>query len=100
MSEPTVPTSPSAASQKPRRPAIDSGSVARPRRCSQDAYNTANKAMDLYCEQEGLERTTFYIKATDQLPDRWRVTFFGAPGGVAMYVYVDVMPDGRYEFQR
>ncbi|HET7844307.1 MAG TPA: hypothetical protein VFL14_09170 [Xanthomonadales bacterium] len=66
----------------------------------QDAYNTANKAMDLYCEQEGLERTTFYIKATDQLPDRWRVTFFGAPGGVAMYVYVDVMPDGRYEFQR
>ena len=66
----------------------------------QDAFNTANKAMDLYCEQEGLERTTFYIKATDQLPDRWRVTFFGAPGGVAMYVYVDVFPDGRYEFQR
>ena len=66
----------------------------------QDAYNTANKAMDLYCQQEGLERTTFYIKATDQLPDRWRVTFFGAPGGVAMYVYVDVLPDGRYEFQR
>lgn len=66
----------------------------------QDAFNTANVAMDRYCEQEGLERTTFYVKGTDQLPDRWRVTFFGAPGGQAMYVYVDVFPDGRYEFQR
>ena len=66
----------------------------------QEAFNTANVAMDRYCEQEGLERTTFYVKGTDQLPDRWRVTFFGAPGGQAMYVYVDVFPDGRYEFQR
>lgn len=66
----------------------------------QDAFNTANKAMDLYCQNEGMDRSTFYIKATDQLPDRWRVTFFGAPGGVAMYVYVDVWPDGRFEFQR
>ena len=66
----------------------------------QDAFNTANKAMDLYCQQEDMDRSTFYIKGTDQLPDRWRVTFFGAPGGVAMYVYVDVWPDGRYEFQR
>lgn len=72
----------------------------QPAKNIQDAFNTANKAMDLYCEQEGLERTTFYVKGTDQLPDRWRVTFFGAPGGVAMYVYVDVFPDGRFEFQR
>lgn len=66
----------------------------------QEAFNTANVAMDRYCEQEGLERTTFYVKGTDQMADHWRVTFFGAPGGVAMYVYVDVFPDGRYEFSR
>jgi hypothetical protein len=72
----------------------------QPAKNIQDAFNTANVAMDRYCEQEGLERTTFYVKGTDQLPDRWRVTFFGAPGGQAMYVYVDVFPDGRYEFQR
>jgi hypothetical protein len=72
----------------------------QPAKNIQDAFNSANLAMDRYCEQEGLERKTFYIKGTDGLQDRWRVTFFGAPGNVAMYVYVDVYPDGRFEIVR
>ena len=72
----------------------------QPAKNIQDAFNTANKAMDYYCQQEGMDRATFYIKETNQLPDKWRVTFFGNPGNVPMYIYVNVFPDGRYEFER
>lgn len=72
----------------------------QPAKNIQDAFNTANIAMDRYCEQSGMERTTFYIKDTNEAPDRWTVTFFGAPSGEAMYVTMYVYPDGRYEVVR
>lgn len=72
----------------------------KPAKNIQEAYNTANVAFDRYCEQTGMDRASFYIKDATEAPDRWTVTFFGAPSGVAMYVTMYVFPDGRYEIVR
>lgn len=72
----------------------------QPAKNIQDAFNTANIAMDRFCEQTGMNRAEFYIKDTTQAADKWTVTFFGAPEGEAMYVTMYVFPDGRYEIIR